>query len=38
VGRKVKRVKGNPPKLEINSDLYEAGLNFVKAASEWVTS
>jgi hypothetical protein len=24
-------VKGNPPKLEINSYLYEAGINFVKA-------
>jgi hypothetical protein len=28
-------VKGNPPKLEINSDLYEAGLNFVKARRLW---
>ena len=31
MGRKVNRMKGNPSKLEINSSLYEAGINFVKA-------
>ena len=30
-------MKGNPPKLEINSSLYEAGLKFVKARRRWGT-